>query len=106
MLRVYWVSLEVVAELRPVIARIERHDRDLARQTKKASTSVPLNIAEGSFAHGGHRRERYQTACSSMRETMACCHAAEAAGYEPRVAEGTYAKMREVIGTLVNNLKR
>ena len=105
MLRIYDVSLEVVAELRPVILRIERCDRDLARQLKKASTSVPLNVAEGAYAHGGHRRERYQTACSSMRESIACCDVAEAAGYDPRVPESTRAKMRQIVGTLVNNLR-
>jgi len=106
MLRIYDVSLEVIAELRAVILRIERCDRDLARQLKRASSSVPLNIAEGAYAHGGHRRERYQTACSSMRESMACCDVAQCAGYEPQLAEGTRAKMRQVIGTLVNNLRR
>jgi four helix bundle protein len=105
MLRVYDVSLEVIAELRPVLLRIERCDRDLARQLRRASTSVPLNIAEGAYAHGGHRRERYQTACSSMRESLACCDAAESAGYGPQLPDGTRAKMRQVIGTLVNNLR-
>ena len=106
MLRIYEVSLQVIAELRAVVLRIERCDRDLARQLRRASTSVPLNIAEGAYAHGGHRRERYQTACSSMRESIACCDAAAAAGYAPQLSESTRAKMRQVVGTLVNNLRR
>jgi len=105
MLRIYQVSLEVIGELCPIVARIERHDRDLARQLKRASASVPLNVAEGSHAHGGHRRERYQTACSSMRESVACCDVALAAGYLTEVPESLRAKMRQVIGTLVNNLR-
>jgi len=72
MLRIYDVSLDVIGELRPVIARIERHDRDLAR----------------------------------LRESQACCDAAIRAGYLDAITESLRAKMREVIGTLVNNIRR
>ncbi len=89
-----------------MIRRIERFDRDLARQLKKASTSAPLNIAEGSFAHGGHRRERYQSACTSMRESKACCDAAIRAGYIDGISESLQGKTRQVIGTLVINIRR
>ena len=43
----YEVSLEVVTSLRAVVPLIERNDRDLADQLKRAASSVVLNLAEG-----------------------------------------------------------
>jgi four helix bundle protein len=72
MLRIYTVILEVLAELRPVVARIEMHDRDVGRQVRRAATSVALNCSEASGSNGGTRRERYRNALESARETGAC----------------------------------
>ena len=71
MLDIYDVMLEVIRALVPVLAHIERHDGDLARQARRASASVALNIAEGSGARGKNRGLRYQTALGSARETLA-----------------------------------
>jgi hypothetical protein len=38
--------IEVLRQLRPVVAQIERHDRDLGNQLRRASASVALNMAE------------------------------------------------------------
>jgi hypothetical protein len=46
MLRIYTTILEVLRGLRPVMAQIEAHDRDLARQLRRAATSVALNTGE------------------------------------------------------------
>jgi four helix bundle protein len=81
MLRIYTTILEVLRELRPVMEQIEAHDRDLARQLRRASTSVALNTGEGSGSSGGTRRERYRNALGSARETGACLDAAMALGY-------------------------
>ena len=53
MLKIYDKMLEVLRMLRPVIAQIEKHDRDLGNQLRRASSSVPLNMAEASGSSGG-----------------------------------------------------
>jgi four helix bundle protein len=87
----------VLEELRPVVAAIEVRDRDLARQMRRAASSVVLNLGEGSGCSGGIRRERYRTALGSAREVVACIDVARAWRYADVRAEG----LHEVIGTLV-----
>ena len=53
MMRIYDTMMEVLVGLRPVVAAIEGYDRDLARQMRRAASSVVLNTAEGSGSHGG-----------------------------------------------------
>jgi hypothetical protein len=52
MLRIYAVVLEVLKELQPVLRRIELKDRDLARQLRRCSCSVALNLSEGMYSRG------------------------------------------------------
>jgi len=42
----YQIALSAVRLVRPLIGRIEVHDRDLGRQLRRCLSSVPLNIAE------------------------------------------------------------
>ena len=81
MLKVYAVAIEMIREIAPVIAQIEKRDVDLARQLRRAASSVVLNLAEGSGSFGGVRTQRYRTALGSARETRACLDVAEAFGY-------------------------
>ncbi len=46
MLRIYSVALEMVREIRPLADRIANHDKDHARQLRRSSMSIVLNIAE------------------------------------------------------------
>ena len=52
---VYEMALQMVHSLRPAVERIRLHDRDLALQLKRAGSSVPGNIAEGSRRAGQDR---------------------------------------------------
>ena len=102
MLKIYQEALEVVRELVPVVAEIDRHDPDLTRQLKKARSSIPLNIAEGSHARGARRNLHYGYAKGSANECIAVLESAFAAGYIRSLPEMTVDKLRKIIGTLYN----
>ena len=101
MLRIYDTVIEVIAGLRPVMRQIERCDRDLARQLRRAAGSVALNLSEGSGSSGGTRRERYRNALGSARETGACLDVAVALGYVAHVDAGLLDALDKVRATLV-----
>lgn len=81
MLRIYSLIVETVTALRPLIERIERHDRDLARQMRRCLSSVVLNTSEGSGSQGKNRKARYFIALGSQQETRSCLDVAIALGY-------------------------
>jgi four helix bundle protein len=101
MLRIYTTVLEMLTGLRPVMAQIEAHDRDLGRQLRRAATSVALNMQEGFGSSGGTRRERYRSALGSARETGACLDAAVALGYVDSVDAGLLDRLDHVSAVLV-----
>ena len=80
-LQIFDVALVMVREVVLLARRVERRDRDLARQMRRSSTSVALNISEGTYARGGNKRARYQTAAAEAAETSAAIELAAAAGY-------------------------
>src|ERR1700679_1950514 len=104
MLRIYTVIIEVLRELRPVVAQIEAHDRDLGRQLRRAATSVALNCSEGSGSHGGTRRERYRNALGAARGTGAFLDAAMALGYVERIDAVLLDRLEHVKAVLVKNV--
>jgi len=104
MLRIYATIIDVLRMLRPAIVRIEVHDRDLARQLKRASASIALNASEGSGCGGGTRRERYRNALGSARETGACLDVAIALGYVEEVDASLLAALDRVRATLAKNV--
>jgi four helix bundle protein len=105
MLRIYSTVIEVLRALRPVIDDIEKNDRDLARQLRRASASVALNMQEGGGSHGGTRLERYRNALGSARETGACLDVAMALGYVRGIDEGLLDRLDHIRAVLVKNVK-
>ena len=101
MLRIYPVLLDLIRDLRPLLRQLERTDPDLARQCRKAVTSAPLNVGEGSYSRGRNRKARYHTALGSLREVLACFEVAAALGYLPEIDDQLRRRFDHVLGTLV-----
>ena len=90
----YEVALEIVRELRGVLEVLERHDRDLARQARRAATSIPLNVAEGNRRRGRDRLHLFRVAAGSASEVRAALDVAQAWGY---LSEATTGGCRRLI---------
>ena len=100
MLRVHQTALELVGQVMPLLERIARRDADLARQGRRAVTSVPLNVAEGSDQVGKRRVLHYRIALGSARETWSVVQCAMAAKYIDAPSNELTNAFNTVIGTL------
>ncbi|HSD87328.1 MAG TPA: four helix bundle protein [Kofleriaceae bacterium] len=77
----YQVAIELVAELRPIVECVQKHDSNLADQMKRAATSVVLNLSEGSRRIRGNQHRAYEIAHGEAREVLGCLDCAAAWGY-------------------------
>jgi len=75
--------VEMVRVVHLASAKVARHDRDLAQQMKRASTSAALNGSEGVWAKAGKRRSRLEDAVNPAREALMALRLAGACGYLP-----------------------
>ena len=73
----------------------------LARQLRRAASSVTLNLAEGSGSQGRNRNARYFNALGSAREVRACIHVALAWSYVETVDAQLLDELERVIATLI-----
>ena len=95
----YEVTLELAAVLRPVLDQLARWDRDLADQTRRAASSVVLNLAEGARRTGRDRLHFYRIAAGSAAEVRAALAVARAWGNLEPVA-GVEALLDRVLAML------
>ncbi len=100
MLRIYPIVLEVLKQLQPALGRIEVQDRDLARQLRRASASIALNLGEGMYSRGQNRHARYHSALGSARETLSCLEVAALSSYVEEDAQ-LWDQLDRIVGTLV-----
>ena len=75
------LSLDCIRSLNPTLARIRTRDGDLAKQLRRAATSIALNLGEGGRREGKDRLHSYRIAAGSADETRVCLLVAEAWGY-------------------------
>ena len=75
------VALELIEQVRTPLAQIQQHDGDLAKQLRRAASSVPLNLSEGNRRVGKDRRHFFRIAAGSADEVRACLRVALAWGY-------------------------
>ncbi len=81
MLKIYEDSVVMVRQVYEVARVVEMSDGDLARQMRRASSSVALNISEGSYSRKGNRLARWQDAMGSANETRSALQLAAAVGF-------------------------
>jgi four helix bundle protein len=106
MLKVHDVALGLVKAVAPLAVQIGRHDPDLARQLRRALSSVPLNIAEGSDQRGARRASHYSIALGSAREAWSAIRTAVAWGYIGEPDAGLADGFDRVCATLYVNARR
>lgn len=100
MLNIYPITLELCRTLQRECIYIARRDADLARQLRRALTSVPLNVAEGAYSRGRNRQARYHTALGSAREVLACLEVAHAMGHLDRIDPAVADRIDHIVATL------
>ena len=100
MLRIYSFIVETLKVTGPIIQQIAKHDGDLARQARRAASSIALNTAEGAGNDGGNRRLRYRSALGSTHEVGAALDVAEALGFIAPVDAGLRDRFDRIAATL------
>jgi four helix bundle protein len=100
-LRIYPVILELVERAGPRVERLRARSWVLGHQLERALISIPLNVAEGAYSRGRNRQARYQSACASAREALACFETASALGFARALEPELLGLFNRVIGTLV-----
>ncbi len=100
MLRIYSFTIETLRMVAPVIKQIGKHDVDLARQLRRAASSIALNTAEAGGSSGGNERLRFRSAHASTQEVRACLDVAEALAYVDAVDAGLRDRFDRIAATL------
>ena len=78
---VHDIAIQMIRSIKPLIERIEKKDRSLAKQIRDSASSVALNIGEGAKSRGGNETARFATAAGSASETRSALFVAEAWSY-------------------------
>ncbi len=99
-------ALSVVALARPLVEAIQRKDRDLASQLRRAVSSIALNTAEGFGTASGNARLRFQTARGSLNEAQAGIRVAVAWGYVSDAAASDVLQSLHTLGGRIYGLVR
>ena len=99
-LRIYSFIIETLRVVGPIAGQIAKHDADLARQLRRAASSIALNTAEANGSVGGNARLRFRSAHASTQEVRACLDVAEAMAYIDAVDAALRDRFDRIAGTL------
>ena len=100
MLVIYSVILSFVEDVAALTPRIAHHDPDLARQLRRASSSVVLNCSEAMYARGRSRTHCFNIALREMRESYAALEVSVRLRYLPPLEEKLEDRIQRILGTL------
>jgi len=103
--RLYYLSLEALKAVKPIVDQIRRFDTNLADQLLRAAQSMHLNIAEGMNSQGKRRNSHYNIALASTDESIAAIDVALAFEYI-RNADVALDRLQHVRATLINILRK
>src|SRR5439155_10597717 len=99
-LNIYPVTLDFVSDIAVLIPRIAHHDPDLARQLRRSSASVVLNVAEGMSALGRSKTAAYNVALREMRESHAALDVSLRLGYLPPLDAALEDRIQRILAKL------
>jgi len=106
-MKTYELALKTVRDIAVINRIIARNDQDLARQLRRCSMSVPLNINEGMYSRGKNRGARLTDAMASAKESVACLEAAVAVGYvDADATTGCLERLDHLVAALWNMVHR
>src|SRR6185369_17401204 len=103
--RLYYLSLEALKAVKPIVDQIRRFDSNLADQLLRAAQSMHLNIAEGMNSQGKRGNSHYNIALASTDESIAAIDVALAFEYI-RNADLALDRLQHVRATLINILRK
>lgn len=106
MLRIHETILQLIKDVAPIAEAIGRRDADLARQLRRALSSVPLNVSEGAAQRGARRNSHYSIALGSAREAFSALRTAAAWGYVDEPSAEMKDRFDKVMATLFVNAER
>jgi four helix bundle protein len=99
-------ALQIATLARPLVEVIQRRDRDLASQVRRAVSSIALNAAEAQGNAGGNTRVRLESALGSLYEAQAGIRLAIAWGYFPQAAANDALVCMNCLGGRIYGLVR
>ena len=99
-------ALQIATLARPLVEVIQRRDRDLASQVRRAVSSIALNAAEARGNAGGNTRVRLESALGSLYEAQAGIRLAIAWGYFSQVPANEVLASMNCLGGRIYGLVR